>query len=340
MGRIRRWFIAGIAAILPMAFVSGLMGPYMRPIPVLGSSAMFFSLVAAFVFTPWFALRMRPASVASFHKAEAREQRVHKIIGRIYEPIIWPLIKHRTLGILFLVSIIGLTAAVCAMFYFKIVPVKMLPFDNKPEFNVVVNMPEGTALPVTANVVQQLAEKLRAETPEVTALQTYVGTASPFNFNGLVRQYYLREGSHLGDLQVNLIDKSLRDRNSHEIARSIRDDLQRIASPYMANVKLAEVPPGPPVMSPLVAEVYGLDYDGQIAAVAPHLACVQEGGQAEDPRDRRPLWRRLRSPARGGAASAPGWGGAIALLLAVKLARPGRWNGSPWRSLRCQPCRS
>ncbi|MGD8616684.1 MAG: efflux RND transporter permease subunit, partial [Gammaproteobacteria bacterium] len=200
-----------ISALLPMGFVSGLMGPYMRPIPVLGSSAMFFSLVAAFIFTPWFALRMRPATVSSFKKAAAREERVHKIIGRVYEPIIWPLIKYRTLGILFLVTIIALTAAVCALFYFKVVAVKMLPFDNKPEFNVVVNMPEGTALPVTANVVQLMAEEIRAEIPEVTALQTYVGTASPFNFNGLVRHYYLRQNPWEGDIQVMLLDKNDRE---------------------------------------------------------------------------------------------------------------------------------
>jgi len=246
-----------ISALLPMGFVSGLMGPYMRPIPVLGSSAMFFSLVAAFVFTPWFALRMRPASLASFHKAEAREQRVHKIIGRIYEPIIWPLIKHRTLGILFLVSIIGLTAAVCAMFYFKIVPVKMLPFDNKPEFNVVVNMPEGTALPVTANVVQQLAEKLRGETPEVTALQTYVGTASPFNFNGLVRHYYLRQNAWEGDIQVMLLDKDDRERSSHEISDATRMLLTPLAQSLGAKIQVVEMPPGPPVLQTITAEVYG-----------------------------------------------------------------------------------
>ena len=134
-----------ISALLPMGWVSGLMGPYMRPIPVLGSAAMFFSLVAAFIFTPWFAIRVRPKSVKAFKKAEEREKRTHEIIGKFYEPIIRPLINNRKLGILFLVSIIGMTAAVCSLFYFKVVPVKMLPFDNKPEFNVVINMPEGTA---------------------------------------------------------------------------------------------------------------------------------------------------------------------------------------------------
>jgi multidrug efflux pump subunit AcrB len=152
-----------ISALLPMGWVSGLMGPYMRPIPVLGSAAMFFSLVAAFIFTPWFAVRVRPSSLKAFHKAEEREKRTHEVIGKFYEPIIRPLINNRKLGIIFLVGVIAMTAGVCAMFYFKIVAVKMLPFDNKPEFNVVVNMPEGTALPVTANVVHQLSERIRAE---------------------------------------------------------------------------------------------------------------------------------------------------------------------------------
>ncbi|MGD2075517.1 MAG: efflux RND transporter permease subunit [Gammaproteobacteria bacterium] len=248
-----------ISALLPMGFVSGLMGPYMRPIPVLGSSAMFFSLVAAFIFTPWFALRMRPATVSSFKKAAAREERVHKIIGRVYEPIIWPLIKYRTLGILFLVTIIALTAAVCALFYFKVVAVKMLPFDNKPEFNVVVNMPEGTALPVTANVVQLMAEEIRAEIPEVTALQTYVGTASPFNFNGLVRHYYLRQNPWEGDIQVMLLDKNDRERSSHQVSNAARDLLTPMAQKLGARIQVVEMPPGPPVLQTVVAEIYGPD---------------------------------------------------------------------------------
>ena len=248
-----------ISALLPMGFVSGLMGPYMMPIPVLGASAMFFSLVAAFIFTPWFAVRMRPSSVSAFRKAEAREQRTHEIIGRIFEPIIRPLINHRSLGILFLVSIIGITAAVCSMFYFQVVAVKMLPFDNKPEFNVVVNMPEGTALPVTANVVQVLAENLREEMPEVTAIQTYSGTASPFNFNGLVRHYYLRQLPWMGDIQVMLLDKDERERSSHELSVVARNLLTPIAQQMGARIQVVEMPPGPPVLQTVVAEVYGPD---------------------------------------------------------------------------------
>ncbi|MCO6414292.1 MAG: efflux RND transporter permease subunit [Thiogranum sp.] len=248
-----------ISALLPMGFVSGLMGPYMRPIPVLGSSAMFFSLISAFIFTPWFAMRMRPATLHSFHKAEERERRTQKYIGKIYEPIIMPLIRNRALGILFLVSIIAITALACSMFYFKIVAVKMLPFDNKPEFNVVVNMPEGTAMPVTANVVQQMAETMRREIPEVTALQTYVGTASPFNFNGLVRHYYLREQPWYGDVQVMLLDKDERERSSHEISVAARELLTPIAERLGARIQVVEMPPGPPVLQTVVAEIYNQD---------------------------------------------------------------------------------
>ena len=248
-----------ISALLPMGWVSGLMGPYMRPIPVLGASAMFFSLVAAFIFTPWFAVRVRPASLAAFKKAEAREQRTHEIVGKIYEPLIRPLIKNRKLGIVFLVSIIGATAAVCSLFYFQVVAVKMLPFDNKPEFNIVVNMPEGTALPVTANVVQVLAEELRAEMPEVVAMQTYAGTASPFNFNGLVRHYYLRQKPWMGDIQVMLLDKDDRERNSHELSVDARNILTPIAKQLGAKIQVVEMPPGPPVLQTVVAEIYGPD---------------------------------------------------------------------------------
>ncbi len=248
-----------ISALLPMGWVSGLMGPYMRPIPVLGASAMFFSLVAAFVFTPWFAVRMRPSSLAAFKKAEAREQRSHKIVGRIYEPLIRPLINSRPLGILFLVSIIAVTAGVCSLFYFKVVAVKMLPFDNKPEFNVVVNMPEGTALPVTANVIQVLTEKLRTGMPEVVAIQTYAGTASPFNFNGLVRHYYLRQEAWMGDIQVMLLDKKERKRSSHELSVAARNILAPVAKQLGAKIQVVEMPPGPPVLQTVVAEIYGPD---------------------------------------------------------------------------------
>ena len=177
---------------------------------------MLFSLIAAFIFTPWFALRVRPR-MAGLQKAEKREEKTRRFVSRLYRPLVLPLIEHRKLGIIFLISTIALTAFVCVLFYTKTVPVKMLPFDNKPEFSVIVNMPEGTALPETANVIHQLARKVR-EIPEVTAVQAYAGTAQPFNFNGMVRHYYLRERPWEGDLLVMLKDKKERDRGSHEIA--------------------------------------------------------------------------------------------------------------------------
>lgn len=246
-----------IAALLPMGWVSGLMGPYMRPIPVLGSSAMFFSLIAAFVFTPWFALRVRPR-MAALQKAEKREDRTRRIISRLYRPLVMPLVENRRLGIFFLVGTIAFTAFVCVLFYTKTVPVKMLPFDNKPEFSVIVNMPEGTALPETANVLRQLALKVR-EIPEVTAIQTYSGTAQPFNFNGMVRHYYLRERPWEGDLLVMLKDKNERERGSHAIAVAARKLLTPLATSLGAKIAVVEMPPGPPVLQTVVAEVYGPD---------------------------------------------------------------------------------
>ncbi len=246
-----------ISALLAMGFVSGLMGPYMRPIPVLGSAAMFLSLVAAFIFAPWFAMRVRP-QLQALEKAEKREIKITEWIGKYYYPCMKPLCKNRKIGLSFLAILIVLTLLACSMFYTKTVTVKMLPFDNKPEFNVVINMPDGTALPVTANVTRQLAEKLR-EIPEVTALQTYVGTASPFNFNGMVRHYYLRQQPWEADIQVMLLDKDARERASHEIAVHARQLLTEIAQDHGANIQVIEMPPGPPVLQTVVTEIYGPD---------------------------------------------------------------------------------
>ncbi|MGA7979364.1 MAG: efflux RND transporter permease subunit, partial [Chromatiaceae bacterium] len=244
-----------ISALLPMGWVSGLMGPYMRPIPVLGSSAMAFSLFAAFVFTPWFTLRVRP-KMESLHRAERREERTRRFVSKLYRPLVLPLIEHRILGIGFLIFIIAATAGVCVLFYTQTVPVKMLPFDNKPEFSVIVNMPEGTALPETANAVSQLAERVQ-DIPEVTAVQTYVGTAQPFNFNGMVRHYYLRQNPWEGDLLVMLKDKKERERGSHAIAVAARHLLMPLAESLGARIAVVEMPPGPPVLQTVVAEVYG-----------------------------------------------------------------------------------
>ena len=244
-----------IAAMLPMGFVSGLMGPYMRPIPVLGASAMFFSLIAAFIFAPWFAMRVRP-QLSALRKAEEREEKVREWIGKFYRPCMQPLCNNRTYGLLFLYGLIGATFLVCSLFYFNIVTVKMLPFDNKPEFNVVINMPEGTALPVTANVAQRLTREIKA-IPEVTSLQTYSGTASPFNFNGMVRHYFLRNEPWQSDIQVMLLDKDVRERSSHQIAEYARHLLTPIAKKLGARIQVVEMPPGPPVMQTVVAEIYG-----------------------------------------------------------------------------------
>jgi multidrug efflux pump subunit AcrB len=246
-----------LAALLPMGFVSGMMGPYMRPIPVLGSVAMGFSLFAAFVFTPWCSYKLRPR-LEALQRAEAREHRTQEIIGKIYRPIVSPFIHSRPLAWVLLAGIIVAFLLACTMFYTKAVTVKMLPFDNKPEFNVVINLPEGTALPVTANVTRRLADALR-QLPEVTALQSYVGTASPFNFNGLVRHYYLRGEAWEGDIQVMLLDKGEREHSSHAIASAARELLTPIAKDLGARIAVVEMPPGPPVLQTVVAEIYGPD---------------------------------------------------------------------------------
>ncbi|MGB5833605.1 MAG: efflux RND transporter permease subunit [Thiohalocapsa sp.] len=249
--------LAVLSALLPMGFVSGMMGPYMLPIPLLGSVAMAFSLFAAFVFTPWWAYKLRPR-LGALHKAEQREKRVQAMIARIYYPILRLLVNNRPLAWAFLIGILVAFFAACSMFYTQAVAVKMLPFDNKPEFNVVVNLPEGTALPDTANAVNRLSAELRT-IPEVAALQGYVGTASPFNFNGMVRHYYLRQQPWEADIQVMLTDKDERGRSSHQIAEAARALLTPIARKLGARIAVVEMPPGPPVLQTMVAEVHGPD---------------------------------------------------------------------------------
>ena len=246
-----------ISSLMAMGFVSGMMGPYMRPIPVLGSAAMFLSLIAAFIFVPWFAMRLRP-KLSALEKAEKREKKINAMVARFYNPCMMPLCTNRTLGLAFLFTLIIATFLACSMFYTQAVTVKMLPFDNKPEFNIVINMPEGTALPVTANVTATLAEKIR-HIPEVTALQTYVGTASPFNFNGMVRHYYLRNKPWQADIQIMLLDKDERKRQSHEIAVEARKLITETAKKMGAKIQVVEMPPGPPVLQTVVAEIYGPD---------------------------------------------------------------------------------
>jgi multidrug efflux pump subunit AcrB len=246
-----------IAALLPMGFVRGMMGPYMEPIPALGSVAMLISLFAAFVFTPWMAYRLKPG-MNYLHKAERREHRESEWLGRMYSRILNPLIDRRGVRLVFRLGLWGLFFAACAMFYTTAVTVKMLPLDNKPEFSVVINMPEGTALPVTANLTHQMAESIR-EMDEVTAMQTYVGTARPFDFNGMVRHYYLRDKPWQAEVQVQLLDKNERELSSHELALQARELVTPLAMAAGARVAVVEMPPGPPVLQTVVAEVYGPD---------------------------------------------------------------------------------
>ncbi len=250
-----------IAALMPMAFVSGLMGPYMRPIPVNASIAMFFSLLVAFVVIPWFCQTCyRPgASVKGVdHEGEADGR-----MARLYRRSLSPLLAHPVLAYAVLGVVAALLVASCLLFYTRHAVVKMLPFDNKSEIQLVIDMPEGTTLEETARVTKALTDEVRT-VPEVRDYQAYVGTASPFNFNGLVRHYYLREQPHEADIQLTLVPKDRRAAQSHAVAQRLRPAVQRIARQYGANVKVVEVPPGPPVQSVLVGEIYGPDYDRQI----------------------------------------------------------------------------
>ncbi len=246
-----------IAAILPMAFVGGLMGPYMRPIPVGASAAMIFSILVAFVVTPWAAVRL--LKVKGGHAHGEQEDR----LTRFYRRVMGPLIARPALRWSFLGGVTLLLLGAMALVYIGFVKVKMLPFDNKSEFQVIVDMPEGTTLEQTALVTRALADQALQQ-PEVVNLQSYVGTASPYNFNGLVRHYYLRHGSNIADIQVNLLPKHDRALQSHEIAKQVRNRLIPVAERYGARIKVAEVPPGPPVLETLVAEVYGPSQDGRI----------------------------------------------------------------------------
>jgi len=253
-----------IAALLPMAFVSGLMGPYMAPIPINSSMGMLLSLAIAFVITPWLALRLLHGHAGGHAPASADKlsQRLARFFTRVMTPFLRgeagrPNRRKLWLGI---AVAIALSLALAPL---KLVVLKMLPFDNKSEFQVVVDMPTGTAVERTAGVLRELAAAV-ARLPEVTSVQVYAGLAAPINFNGLVRQYYLRSGGEVGDLQVNLVDRHHRDRKSHDIAQSVLPALQAIAQRNGADLKVVEVPPGPPVLSPIVAEIYGPDYDAQI----------------------------------------------------------------------------
>lgn len=251
-----------VAAVLPMAFVSGMMGPYMSPMPIGASIAMMFSLVVALTLTPYLGyLFLR-------HKSKNnQEPKPHvleeTVMYKLYKRTITPLLETRKYRWLFVIGTVTVLLGSLSLFYFKGVALKMLPFDNKNEFQVVIDMPEGTTLERTATVTREIAQYV-AQQPMVKDYQNYIGTAGPISFNGLLRHYDLRRGDNVADIQVNLTDKSERNEQSHDIAKTMRPAIQAIAQKYNANVKLVEVPPGPPVLSTVVAEVYGPDYGKQI----------------------------------------------------------------------------
>ena len=250
---------AVIAAVLPMAFVGGLMGPYMRPIPIGASAAMLFSLAISFIVTPWAAIRIlqwrkkihSPDSQAPDHEAASES-----FFGRMYRGLMTPLIASAKRRYQFLAALVVLLLVSMALVGIGWVKVKMLPFDNKSEFQIILNMPEGSSLESTAQAAREIATAVRTE-PEVTDYEIYAGVASPFNFNGLVRHYFMRRGANVADLQINLVPKGERKAQSHDIAKRVRPRVAEIAAKFGARVAVAEVPPGPPVLQTLVAEIYG-----------------------------------------------------------------------------------
>jgi multidrug efflux pump subunit AcrB len=260
--------LAVIAAILPMAFVGGLMGPYMRPIPVGASAAMIFSLIVAFIVTPWAAVRLLRPSGGSDHEGDDR-------LTRLYRRAMRPLLMQPRTRTLFLGGVVALLLAAVALVPLQLVEVKMLPFDNKSEFQVMVDLPEGTPLEQTARVASALADAA-LEDPLVRDVQSYAGTSAPYNFNGLVRHYFLRRAPHLADLQINLAPKGERTAQSHEIAKRMRERLLPIGRRFGATIQVAEVPPGPPVLQTLVAEIYGPDPQ-QRTDLARRIRTIMEG---------------------------------------------------------------
>jgi multidrug efflux pump subunit AcrB len=245
-----------VAALLPMLFVSGLMGPYMAPIPANASAAMILSFFVAVMITPWLMIR--------FGKADGHGEAGHdaatkaSLLSRAYEGVARPIVRTRAGALIFLLLIGVATLASLGLFATKSVTVKLLPFDNKPELQVVADLPRGTSLEATDRVLLEAARRL-ATLEELSSIQGYAGTSAPFNFNGLVRHYYLRGEPHQGDLQINLLPKDERSRASHEIALEIRERLKDIGAPDGTSIKVVEVPPGPPVIATLLAEIYGPD---------------------------------------------------------------------------------
>jgi multidrug efflux pump subunit AcrB len=312
-----------IAAVLPMAFVQGLMGPYMRPIPIGATAAMLFSMAVAFVVTPWAAYRMLRWHAR--HRGQTGEK--EDWTTRLYRRVMGPMIRRPMLGIGFLAGITLLLIAACGLVATGLVKVKMLPYDNKSELQVIIDMDEGTTLERTLRAAQDLAAQIRTE-PEVLDYQIYAGTAAPYNFNGLVRHYFLRQGPAVADIQIKFVSKDERDEQSHAIARRIREKITPLAQRLGARIKVAEVPPGPPVLQTIVAEIYGPDYGEQIR-IAEKIQRLFRG---------EPRRRRRRLLCRGGPAAAdptvrPGKGGAEPHRSgAGRSGRPDRPGGRHGRS--------
>ena len=273
---------AVIAAILPMAFVGGLMGPYMRPIPIGSTAAMLFSIVIAFTVTPWAAIRVlhrRAASLAG--AADNHDHAPSDWFTRLYHRIMEPLLDRARWRWTFLAGIVGLLVVSVAFVLFGAVTIKMLPFDNKSEFQIVLKTPEGTTLEQTTRIATEMAAALRSE-PEIRDYQIYAGTAAPFNFNGLVRHSFLRRGPNVADIQVNLVGKAERSDQSHAIAKRIRPRVAAIAKKYGAAVAVAEVPPGPPVLQSIVAEIYGPSEPERLALATAVRAIIERAPGAVD----------------------------------------------------------
>ncbi len=253
-----------MAALLPMMFVSGLMGPYMSPIPANASMAMLFSFFVAEIITPWLLVKL---SGKSFIEGTSETGHHSDALGRFFERVARPVLASKQRAKRFLLYVAGATLIVCLAFPLKLVPVKLLPFDNKSELQVVADLAKGTTLEDTDRILTDVAQRMK-DLPELVSVQSYVGTASPFNFNGLVRHSYLRSEPEQGDLQINLKPKGERDRTSHEIALDVRSRLKDMPLPQGATLKVVEVPPGPPVMATLLAEIYGPDADTRRAVAA------------------------------------------------------------------------
>ena len=280
-----------IAALLPMAFVTGLMGPYMSPIPINASMGMLISLAVAFTVTPWLALKLTARAAHAHHGPSRLDARLAQFFTRVMTPFLNRERGRKTRWILLAGILVAILAAM-SLAVVRLVVLKMLPFDNKSEFQVIVDMPVGTPLERTASALREMSVVLQT-VPEVTDYQAYAGTASPINFNGLVRQYYLRESAELGDIQVNLVDKHERSRQSHEIAQAVRPAIEEIGRRYNADAMVVEVPPGPPVLSPIVAEIYGPDYEGQMSVArqvrakfgaTPDIVGIHDSVDARSPR--------------------------------------------------------